>query len=99
VYKYQLDNAEESKDATDSSFADSEPRNIFQDKKQRLYKKCLDCMGEGVFEEVYQFFRSHREAGTSDEVISQQAKARWGKQATTYCLLVEQLIFLDYFSN
>lgn len=52
-------------------------------------------MGQNNFQRVYYFMKQHRERGTEDAVILEQAKALFGKQASNYCLLVDQLIFVE----
>jgi hypothetical protein len=70
-------------------------RAVINDKCSSLRLSCIEKMGQNNFQRVYYFMKQHRERRTEDAVILEQAKALFGKQASNYCLLVDQLIFVE----
>jgi hypothetical protein len=70
------------------------------DRAVSLRHQCIATLGEDKFTEVYDFMRSHRRRGTEDErvrpiQILREAKERFGRNATNYCLLIDQLLFKE----
>lgn len=68
------------------------------DKRESMRQQCIEKMGARKFEEVYGYMRIQRQSETPDSTIIDEAKRRWGREATTYCFLVDQLIFVEIFT-
>lgn len=72
------------------------------DRGANLRQQCISTLGEEKFNEVYAFMSGHRRLETDDErvrpsQILQEAKGRFGRNATSYCMLVDQLLFKEGF--
>lgn len=96
LYKSQIEKTMKQESETVSSPLVSD-RVIGGDKKSAMRKKCLDQMGQSTFEEIYKFLKQARDSDIQDEIIREQALKRWGKAANNYCLLVDQLLFLEWY--
>lgn len=66
-------------------------------KRESMRKQCVETMGEDLFNEFYQFLIRQRQLETPDDIILEEVKKRWGRRATDYCFLVDQLIFIELF--
>lgn len=97
LYKCQIEKTLRQESETVSSPLEVADRVVGGDKKSALRKKCVDVMGQSNFEQVYKFLKQARESDVNDEVIREQALKRWGKAANNYCLLVDQLLFLEWY--
>ena len=95
LYKNQIERTMRQDVETVNSPCDPTDRIIAGDKKSAMRKKCMDQMGQSNFEQVYDFLSKARSRDTPDDVIREQALKRWGKSANNYCLLVDQLIFIE----
>ena len=95
LYKNQIERTMRQDVETVNSPCDPTDRVIVGDKKSAMRKKCMDQMGESNFEQVYEFLSTARSRDIPDDVIREQALKRWGKAANNYCLLVDQLIFIE----
>lgn len=95
LYKNQIERTIRQGMETATPPCDPTDRVIVADKKSAMRKKCVDQMGENNFEEVYDFLSKARIRDIPDDVIRDQALKRWGKAANNYCLLVDQLLFIE----
>lgn len=94
LYKNQIENANRCEEPPDSPCVPSD-RIINTDKKSAIRKKCVEQMGPSCFNEVYGFLSQARNSDWPDEYIFEQALRKWGKAANSYCLLVDQLLFVE----
>ncbi|CAG9333213.1 unnamed protein product [Blepharisma stoltei] len=100
MYRNQMNNGgrlEFIEEASRESSSGLSPTKIVVDKRDSMRKQCVDCMGEKLFNEIYQFLRRQRQLETPDDIILEEVKKRWGRTATNYCFLVDQLIFVELF--
>jgi hypothetical protein len=95
LYKSQIERTISCAEEVVSSPTVPSDRVINTDKRSAIRKKCVDQMGEEVFQEIYEFLKMARKRDVPDDVISEQAVKRWGKAANRHCLLVDQLIFIE----
>jgi hypothetical protein len=95
MYKNQIEEAMKPKATVINSPSDPTDRIITVDKKSAMRKKCVDQMGQNNFDQVYSFLSRARNSDVPDDVIREQALKNWGKAANNYCLLVDQLLFLE----
>ena len=96
LYKYQIEKTiRYETESIDSPPCDPTDRIIQTDKRSAIRKKCIDSMGQSCFDEVYNFLKASRKRDLPDEVIFEQALKKWGRAANTYCLLVDQLLFVE----
>lgn len=74
------------------------PRVSFRSPKSRTKQvrdSCIHLMGDSLFYCVYEFMKNHRQKGTADKKIFEEARSNWGPQASKYCFEVDQLLFLE----
>ncbi|CAG9327176.1 unnamed protein product [Blepharisma stoltei] len=84
-------------EASGESASYESPRVAPANKKDSMRQQCIEKMGSKLFGEIYEYLKRQRQIGTADDVIIGEAKRRWGKDATTYSFLVDQLLFLEIF--
>ena len=95
LYKNQIEKTFRHEEEHYNSPCDPSDRVINTDKKSAIRKKCVDQMGQACFGEVYGFLSRARNQDLPDDYIFEQAVKRWGKAANGYCLLVDQLLFVE----
>jgi hypothetical protein len=93
---------EVSRDSTPTQASTTAPTTFSPppDRAVSLRHQCIATLGEDKFTEVYDFMRNHRRRGTEDDrvrliQILKEAKERFGRNATNYCLLIDQLLFKE----
>ena len=95
LYKDQIEKTIKNEDDFVNSPSIPTERIISTDKSSAIRKKCIDLMGKACFDEVYCFLKSARINDVPDNIIVEQAVRRWGKAANGFCLLVDQLLFIE----
>lgn len=95
LYKNQIEKTIRDEDEVCGSPCDPSDRIINTDRRKAMRSKCIDQMGQSCFDEVYSFLKQARNKDMADEVIFEAALKKWGKAANGYCLLVDQLLFIE----